>query len=80
MRVSLGIRKLVVLILAAAIFLLANAWLVVNWLEDRGRRESVYTVREHPYESLGDGGLHQRSGPSGDGPSPRRFPRTGDGA
>ena len=36
MRISLGIRKLVVLILVAAIFLLANAWLVVNWLQEKG--------------------------------------------
>ncbi len=33
---SLGIRKLVILVLVAALFLLANAWLVVSWLEDKG--------------------------------------------
>ena len=32
----LGIRKLVVLILVGSIFLLANVWLVVNWLEEAG--------------------------------------------
>ena len=32
---TLGIRKLVVLVLVGAVFLLANVWLVVNWL---GRR------------------------------------------
>ena len=36
MRISLGIRKMVVLVLVAAIFLLANAWLVVNWLQEKG--------------------------------------------
>ena len=33
---ALGIRKLVVLVLVAAVFLLANVWLVVNWLEKMG--------------------------------------------
>ena len=33
---TLGIRKMIVLVLVAALFLLANAWLVVNWLENKG--------------------------------------------
>ena len=33
---TLGIRKLIVLILVAAVFLLANVWLVVNWLDNMG--------------------------------------------
>lgn len=33
---SLSIRKLVVLGLVAAVFLLANMWVVVNWLQDQG--------------------------------------------
>ena len=36
MRFSLGIRKLVVLILVGSIFLLANVWFVVNWLDEQG--------------------------------------------
>lgn len=33
---TLGIRKVVVLVLVAAIFLLANVWFVVNWLDEHG--------------------------------------------
>jgi len=33
---TLGVRKLIVLVLVAAIFLLANVWLVVNWLDKAG--------------------------------------------
>ncbi len=33
---TLGIRKTIVLVLVAAIFLLANMWLVMNWLEEKG--------------------------------------------
>lgn len=36
MRFSLGIRKLVVLILVGSIFLLANVWFVVKWLDEHG--------------------------------------------
>ena len=36
MRISLGIRKTVVLILVGSIFLLANVWFVVKWLEEKG--------------------------------------------
>ena len=33
---TLGIRKLIVLTLVVAIFLLANVWLVVAWLDEKG--------------------------------------------
>ena len=33
---SLGTRKLVVLVLVASIFVLANVWIVVRWLEEKG--------------------------------------------
>lgn len=33
---TLSTRKLVVLVSVAAIFLLGNVWLVVNWLAERG--------------------------------------------
>ena len=33
---TLGTRKLIVLILVGTIFVLANIWLVVNWLDERG--------------------------------------------
>ena len=33
---TLGTRKLIVLILVGTIFVLANVWLVVNWLDERG--------------------------------------------
>ena len=36
MRISLGIRKLSVLILVGSIFLLANVWFVVKWLDEQG--------------------------------------------
>jgi len=45
MRISLGIRKLVVLILVGAIFLLANVWIVVNWLEKVGAVEFAKNVK-----------------------------------
>ena len=32
----LGMRKLIVLILVGSIFLLANVWIVVNWLDEHG--------------------------------------------
>ena len=32
----LGMRKLIVLVLAGSIFLLANIWFVVSWLEEAG--------------------------------------------
>ena len=33
---TLGIRKLIVLVLIASIFLLANVWFVVKWLDEHG--------------------------------------------
>jgi len=33
---TLGIRKFIVIVLVASIFLLANVWFVVNWLDERG--------------------------------------------
>ena len=36
MRINLGIRKLVVLVLVGSIFLLANVWFVVKWLDEHG--------------------------------------------
>ena len=33
---SLGIRKVVVISLVGGIFLLGNAWFVVNWLQENG--------------------------------------------
>ena len=36
MRFSLGIRKIVILILVGSIFLLANVWFVVKWLDEHG--------------------------------------------
>ncbi|MCY2928844.1 MAG: hypothetical protein NTV86_05005 [Planctomycetota bacterium] len=43
---TLGIRKLVVLVLVAAIFLLANLWFVVNWLEEKGVIDCAKQVRK----------------------------------
>ncbi len=40
---TLGIRKTIVLVLVASIFLLANMWLVMNWLQDKG----VIDVAKH---------------------------------
>jgi len=45
MRIHFGIRKLVVSILVGAIFLLANAWIVVNWLEKAGAIEFAKHVK-----------------------------------
>ena len=45
---SLGMRKLIVLGLVAAISLLANVWLVANWLEDHGVIDWARHVR-HTY-------------------------------
>ena len=33
---SLGLRKIILVALIAVIFIVANAWIVVNWLYDRG--------------------------------------------
>ena len=43
---SLGIRKILVLSLVGGIFLLANVWLVVNWLEDKGVIDGARYVRK----------------------------------
>ena len=42
---TLGIRKLVVLVLVALIFVLANLWLVVGWLAERGVVDWAQHVR-----------------------------------
>ena len=42
---TLGIRKTIVLVLVAAVFLLANMWLVMNWLEDKGVIDLAKYVR-----------------------------------
>ena len=41
----LGIRKLIVLILVGSIFLLANIWFVVKWLEEAGIVELAKYVK-----------------------------------
>ncbi len=43
---TLGIRKTIVLVLVAAIFLLANMWLVMNWLEEKGVIDMAKYVRK----------------------------------
>ena len=45
MRVSLGIRKIVVLILLGSIFLLANVWFVVKWLDEHGVVEGAKNLK-----------------------------------
>ena len=42
---TLGIRKTIVLVLVAAIFILANMWLVMNWLQDKGVIDMAKHVR-----------------------------------
>ena len=42
---TLRIRKSIVLLLIVAIFLLANAWIVVNWLDEHGAVEWARHVR-----------------------------------
>ena len=42
---SLGIRKVAVLALAAGVFLLANLWFVVNWLQEHGVVDVARHVR-----------------------------------
>ncbi len=41
-----GIRKTIVLVLVAAIFLLANMWLVMNWLQEKGVIDTAKYVRK----------------------------------
>lgn len=43
---SLGMRKLIVLGLAAGISLLANVWLVATWLEDHGVIDWASQIRQ----------------------------------
>jgi len=43
---TLGIRKTIVLVLVAAIFLLANMWLVMNWLQEKGVIDMARYVRK----------------------------------
>ena len=42
---SLGIRKVAVLALVLGVFLLANLWFVVNWLQDQGVVDAAQHVR-----------------------------------
>ena len=42
---TLGTRKLIVLILVGTIFVAANAWLVVSWLDERGLIDWAEHVR-----------------------------------
>ena len=42
---TLGLRKLTVLVLLGALFLLANAWIVVNWLDEHGVVEWATHIR-----------------------------------
>ncbi len=43
---TLGIRKTIVLVLVAAVFLLANMWLVMNWLQEKGVIDMAKSVRK----------------------------------
>ena len=43
---TLGIRKTIVLVLVAAVFLLANMWLVMNWLQEKGVIDLAKYVRK----------------------------------
>ena len=43
---TLGIRKTIVLVLVAAIFFLANMWLVMNWLQEKGVIDMAKYVRK----------------------------------
>ena len=43
---TLGIRKLVVLVLIAAIFLLANLWLIAAWLAEQGAVDWAQHIRK----------------------------------
>ena len=45
---TLGIRKLIVLVLVAALFLVANVVLVANWLQEKGVTDwAKYIHREY---------------------------------
>ena len=43
---TLGIRKLIVLVLAASLFLVANLMLVANWLQDKGVIDWAKDIRK----------------------------------
>jgi hypothetical protein len=43
---TLGIRKLIVLVLAAALFLMANLMFVANWLAEKGVIDWAKDVRQ----------------------------------
>jgi len=43
---TLGIRKLVVFVLVAAVFLLANLWLIATWLAEQGVVDWARHVRK----------------------------------
>jgi hypothetical protein len=43
---TLGIRKLIVVSLVAGLFLLANVWAVVNWLDGHGVIKAASRVRQ----------------------------------
>ena len=43
---ALGIRKLIVLALVGALFLLANAWLVVGWIQEKGLVDLAKDIRK----------------------------------
>jgi len=42
---TLGLRKLIVLLLVAAVFLLANVWLVARWLQELGAVDLARYIR-----------------------------------
>jgi len=42
---SLGTRKVIVLVLVGVLFLIANIWLVANWLEEKGVIEWAKHIR-----------------------------------
>ena len=42
---TLGIRKIIIISLVAGIFLTANVWIVVNWLQDHGVIDWVQHIR-----------------------------------
>ena len=43
---TLGIRKTIVLVLVTAVFLLANMWLVMNWLQETGVIDTAKYIRK----------------------------------
>jgi hypothetical protein len=51
---TLGIRKLIVLVLAASLFLLANLVLAANWLQEKGVVDWAKCERQS--ESAAEGG------------------------